>query len=596
MIRVGSYRVCREHGLCSEEPRSEPAAPQSAGRGEQLDGAGAEPISRLRLLREQLLAAAKRDDAPGVARLAAECARLAGDIAARTPLEACRAGEPDQALAIADLLPPEEASLWYLLVAWELWDVQDHDSAATTLRQLAAKTLPTLAESSFAAWILRHLWQAEPDAWSTIAAKLLGAGGSEHCRLLQELPIEAALAAAGKAASPEKRIDALTCIAENRAKAGQMNEAQMAFERALELVREGSDPSLAGGVVRGMMEVGLLDAAASCAVSLADADPYRVVLVVKDLARLGKFDLALLVARAITEPVARAEALHSVGTATPSASTADGELDLVAEITAAAPGCRDASDRLSVLGDAADLALRRGELAAPPGLLDQIESTAAALGDARERQEMLLESALAHLLAGCPEAAMRTLRRALAEVKPPLALPEWTPDLEGCTSAAEFLRESLGQEEEEDSPRDVWDTAWLQILARLVSIGHEDVALAFAERPSLRSDRDQVLEVVASTHITAGLLEPARATARRMVAVKRRDKVWRKLAEASLQRGALADGSAAVDEVADARERISLLIDLGEAQRRQGEQGAACATLARAEWKQSRSSAVSRPR
>jgi hypothetical protein len=110
-------------------------------------------------------------------------------IASETPLSALAAGSLDRARELARLHEPERATLWMLLIAWELVDAGRIEDARITLESLAqSTTLPHLSrwQGYAAAHALAATVDAAGDRFPTLRTKILG--GEKEVSSLGILP------------------------------------------------------------------------------------------------------------------------------------------------------------------------------------------------------------------------------------------------------------------------------------------------------------------------------------------------------------------------------------------------------------------------
>jgi hypothetical protein len=85
----------------------------------QAEELPAEPEAPLRTLQAALIAAARRDDAAGMAEFLLRHAQRTHALQAESPLVALRRGNPERARGLAGLVDNRRCLLWYLLLAWE---------------------------------------------------------------------------------------------------------------------------------------------------------------------------------------------------------------------------------------------------------------------------------------------------------------------------------------------------------------------------------------------------------------------------------------------------------------------------------------------
>jgi hypothetical protein len=124
-------------------------------------------------------AAAERDDAVTLARLLLRHGEFADALALESPLDALRAGDRDRAFSLAELVDPIPASLWRLLLAWELFDEGHTGAARDALCKLPERPPEELKGewAVCAATLLLGVWELDPELVERVAcAQLHGQG------------------------------------------------------------------------------------------------------------------------------------------------------------------------------------------------------------------------------------------------------------------------------------------------------------------------------------------------------------------------------------------------------------------------------------
>jgi len=99
----------------------------------------------LRTLRFALHAAAEINNASKMAEFSVEHALSLAAFANENPVKLLQANKADRAFRIADLCEPTERLLWYLVLAWELKDRNEHDAAEIALSRLPLKSVPLVS-------------------------------------------------------------------------------------------------------------------------------------------------------------------------------------------------------------------------------------------------------------------------------------------------------------------------------------------------------------------------------------------------------------------------------------------------------------------
>ena len=112
-------------------------ADNAAFRQAQVKEISEEPDVPLQTVRMALSAAAECDDAAAMAKFLRQL-QLLTNVAQESPLDAVRAGALERAWQLADFGDKRLRTFWYLLLSWELKDINEAEKAQATLNRLSA--------------------------------------------------------------------------------------------------------------------------------------------------------------------------------------------------------------------------------------------------------------------------------------------------------------------------------------------------------------------------------------------------------------------------------------------------------------------------
>jgi hypothetical protein len=560
----------------------------------QAEELPAEPEAPLRTLQAALAAAARHDDAGGMAEFLLRHARQTQALQNESPLSALRRGNLDRALGLADLAEPERGVVHRLVLAWELCEGGRTADARRVLEHLSQRQPPRLDVrfSEFAAAILAPLGGFLPALVTELAARILASRGL--ALLVTSLStrgfLELAESIAGCPMEAEDGWGSLVDLAAAQAQAGAADAARLTFERAVEAAHTLDDllkrSTALRAVAAAQTRSGQLDSAFQSARAIEDvcyrAKALEAVAAAQaragqtDAARLS-FELAIQATRGVGDRCWEAEALGAIAAAQVQAGqevaarvTWEQALRTVGALTA---GLRD-----QVWGALTTIQIQAGQLEAAL-------QTAGAIGHAIARAGALIEVATAQARAGQAEAARRTFEEALrtaGAIADAFFRGGVSKAIAEAQAQAEKFDAALRGAEAPTNPGDFEAIATAQ-----TEKGLFDAALQTARAIRAPHARDQVLGVIAAAQARAGQAAAARQTARAIEDTARRAEVFGHQAASQFQAGrpetarllldvALLPTTASADETAW---RARCLGAIAQAQAKAGQAEAAFQTV-----------------
>ncbi|MGY1631886.1 hypothetical protein ACI784_09305 [Geodermatophilus sp. SYSU D01186] len=164
-------------------------------------------------------------------------ARWGDLLGGESPLVLLRKGNLDRAIDIVQLLGPEEAIPWRLLLAWELADVGALGAARRIVRDLAGSEPPILrtASARHAVYLLCRTRHVDPEAFRKLQRQLFDDNDkSDLCESLIEAGdlSSALLVATSIAYFYDQRVARLTAIAKAHARRAEIDAGRLALTRA----------------------------------------------------------------------------------------------------------------------------------------------------------------------------------------------------------------------------------------------------------------------------------------------------------------------------------------------------------------------------
>jgi len=269
------------------------------------------------------------DRVPEMAALALSRARWGSKLAARTPLDALRAGDQRLACDLADSRPAEQHAFWYLLLAWELHDGGDRDEARSLLSRLLPMKLPLLNARAgrHVIVLLRHAAQISAEAFLDLQQRMLDE--NDRLDLCRELNASGQFALVPRvAASVRDRIPVLADAAKAAVAAGQPEIAAQAIAQAMETLAASENNGGDAGIIEQLARIaaahavlGDLDAAghgftrAAEAWSRAGRPAPALRTIAAELASAHLFDDARLAITRIDDTHYAGEALEALALA-----------------------------------------------------------------------------------------------------------------------------------------------------------------------------------------------------------------------------------------------------------------------------------------
>jgi AAA ATPase domain len=254
-----------------------------------------EPDLPLRTIQAAIQAAAKTDDAAGMASFLLIHLRHFLEVGERqSPVDALEAFGPERAWTLADLVDIERCVLWHLLLSWILAETAPRDAAAT-LRRLRERELPQLSgqHAQLAAFMLVQVAAVDEDAVAMLLRRCLAETDRIDvlAQLLSNPPQRGRPAAAGDNPPPDAATSVwLRAVRSATEAVGDPTQRNFALAVAARAAAELGDPDAARallGRVAGDGEPAPIDSSdraailarvAQCHAALGDLDAARQVI------------------------------------------------------------------------------------------------------------------------------------------------------------------------------------------------------------------------------------------------------------------------------------------------------------------------------
>jgi hypothetical protein len=530
----------------------------------------AEPDLPLLTVQTALRSAADTDQAAPMAEFLLRHARQVSELQQESPLDALRSGNLKRALKLADLTDPERRVLWYLLLAWELYDGGWGEAAAEVLDMLCSGELPRLdhrkhRNADIGVVLLARLIMLHPERSADLALHLLPDYNRSELgkRLAAEGHMAIALRIANSLISDGYREEVLLSIVEAQIQAGQFVDA---CQSAATIINEYVRAKMLRTVAVAQCQAGQFVDALNTAVLIADwgeqAKALQAIAITQ--AQAGYFSDAYQTATKIRVEVQQAKTLDTIA-GYQAQSKQRNSLDVIGDIP-------------EVLGNIANVHTQGKERNDTHKNFTEAFHTAIALKNAVDRAEALRAIAIAQAQVGYFSDAHQTVATiemeseratALANIAVVQAQARLSDDAHQTFTAAIQIAAAIADE----WPR-VWtlrDIADLQIGVGYVANARQTLFIAL-QTTALSTDNrwcESALPTIAQVQAHIGQFTNALQTVT-AVATEDRALVVQEIAKTYIQAGHVIDIRRILVAITDQETQTPLLSAIGKTQAQVG--------------------------